>query len=81
VCDDEFQVCHGLGKGVLTNRRKCLVKVGDLGQLIHVLSNVADDLGIIDALIAQPFPDHQQFAMRRVCGIVESSGTTVKDAD
>ena len=89
VCDDKFQVRHWLGKSVevrlqqveLTNSCECLIKVGDLRQLIHVLSNVADDLGIIDALIAQAFPDHQQFAMRRVCGVVESSGTTVEDAD
>ena len=77
VCDNKFQVSHWLGECVkfhlqqveLTNSCECLVKVGDLRQLIHVLSNVADDLGIVDALIAQPFPDHQQFAMRRVCGI------------
>ncbi len=64
----------------LTNRRECLVKVGDLRQLIHVLSNVADDLRIIDALVTQPFPDHQKFAMRRVRGVVQSSGTTIEDA-
>ena len=65
----------------LTNGCESFIEVGDLQELIHVLSNVADDLGIIDALIAQPFPDHQQFAMRRVGGIVESSGTAVEDAD
>ena len=64
VCDDKFQVCHWLGKSVefllqqveLTNGCKCIVKVGDFRQLIHVSSYVADDLGIVNALIAQPFP-------------------------
>ena len=89
VCDNNFQVRHGLSEGVqfrlqqveLANSCEGLVKVGDFRQLIHVLSYVADDLGIIDALIAQPFPGYQQFTMSRVCGIIESSGTTVKDAD
>ena len=65
----------------LTNGRKRLVKVGDFRQLVHVLSNIADDLGVVDTLITQPFPDHQKFAMQRVGGIVQSSGTAVEDLD
>ena len=45
VCDDEFQVSHWSGKSVefrlqqveLASGRECLVKVGDLWQLIHRL--------------------------------------------
>jgi len=47
----------------LTNRYEGFVEVGDVRQLIHVLSYVADDLGVIDALIAQPCPYYQQFLM------------------
>ena len=80
VSDNELQISHGLSKGVefrlkhveLTNGS--FVEVGDFWELIHVLSNVADDLGIIDALVAQPFPYHEEFAMRSMFGIIESSG-------
>ncbi len=62
--DDKPQVSHWFGKSVefrlqqveLTNSCEGFVKVGDFRQLIHVLSYVADDLGIVNALIAQPFP-------------------------
>ena len=83
--DNELQIRHGLSKNVKFSLKhvefahgcKRFVKVGDLRELIHVLTNIADDLKIIDALIAHPFPDHQEFAMRTLFGIVESSGTTV----
>ena len=44
------------------------------------MTNVADDLRLIDALIAQPFPDHEEFAMRTLFGVIESGGTAVQDA-
>ena len=60
MCDDEFQIRHWLGKGVefrlqqveLTNSCEGVIKVGDVRQLIHVLPYVADDLGVVNALIA-----------------------------
>jgi hypothetical protein len=89
VGNNELQISHGLSKSVkfslkhveLTNGSESFVKVGDFRELIHVLTNVADDLGIIDALIAQPFPDHEDFAMRTLFGIVESGGTAVQDSN
>ncbi len=68
---DEFQISHWLSESVefclqqveLTNSDEGFVKVGDVRQLIHVLSYVADDLGVVDALIAQPCPYDQQFLM------------------
>ena len=89
VSDDELQISHGLSKGVkfrlkhveLTNGGESFVEVGDFWELIHILSNVADNLGIVDALVAQPFPDHKEFAMRSMVGIIESSGTAVQDSN
>ena len=71
MCNDEFQIRHRLSQCVqlrlkqveLTNGREGFVEIGDFGQLIHVLPNVADDLRIIYALIAQPFPDDSEFPM------------------
>ena len=71
MCDNEFQIRHWLGKSVefrlqqveLTNGCEGFVEVGDFRQLIHVLSYVADNLGVVNALIAQPCPYYQQFPM------------------
>jgi hypothetical protein len=60
MCDNEFQIRHWLGKSVevrlqqveLTNSCEGVIKVGDVRQLIHVLTYVADDLGVLNALIA-----------------------------
>jgi hypothetical protein len=89
VSDNEVQISHGLSKGVkfrlkhveLTNGSESFVEVGDFRELIHVLSNVAHNLGIIDALVAQPFPDHEEFAMRTIFSVIESGGTAVQDSN
>ena len=64
---DEFQIRHWLSESVefrlqqveLTNSDEGFVKVGDVRQLVHVLSYVADNLNVVDALIAQPCPYYQ----------------------
>jgi type IV secretion system protein VirD4 len=56
VSDYELQISHGLSESVefslkhveLTNGGESFIKVGDLRQLVHILTNVADDLGVLD---------------------------------
>jgi len=64
---DEFAIRHGLHQRLqlclqhidMPQGGDGLREVRDLGQSVHVLFDLAHNVGIEDALILQPFPDNQ----------------------
>ena len=66
VRNDKFQIINWLAKGVqlclkyveVTDGEQSFIKICHFGQLVHVLTDGAYDLGIIYSLIAQSLPYH-----------------------
>ena len=82
---DEFAVCHGLAESLQFRLKHIEVAQGsdslgegcDLGEGIHVVFDLADDLWIEDALCQEPVPDDEKFLTRRLVGGVKDGGTLV----
>jgi hypothetical protein len=72
VADDKLEISHGIAQCLkfglkhihMPQNREGLLKIGDFGQHGHVLLDLADDVGIEEALTEKPLPDHQELSTR-----------------
>ena len=85
VKHDEFAVCHGLPESLQFRLKHIEVPQGsdslgegcDLGEGVHVMFDLADDLWVEDALCQEPVPDDEKFLTRRLVGCVKNGSTLV----
>jgi len=85
VQHDEFAVGHGFAESLqlclehvdVGQGGDSLSKVRDLGESIHVVLDLADDVGIKDSLGEQPVPNDKELLTGRLVGGVKDSGAFV----
>ena len=82
---DEFAVCHGLPESLqfclkhieVPQSGDSLGEGGDLGESVHVVFDLADDLWVEDALCQEPVPDDEEFLTGWLVGGVKDGGALV----